>query len=88
MLENEILLLLKNISPRINNYLQEKKILMYISQVFFDSTLNNKDQLGFEIITEKALEKIKYNGKQNVIFPSLYGNSLDYTLLAMFGRGR
>ena len=57
------------------------------SQVFFDSTLNNKDQLGFEIITEKALEQINYNGKQNVIFPSLYGNSLDYTLLSMFGRG-
>lgn len=56
------------------------------SQVFFDSTLNNKDQLGFEKVTEKALEKIQYDGKQKLIFPSLYGNSLDYTLLAMFGR--
>lgn len=34
------------------------------SQMFFDSTLNNKDQIGFETITEKALKRINYDGTQ------------------------
>lgn len=56
------------------------------SQMFFDCTLNNKDQIGFETITEKALKRINYDGTQKIIFPSLYGDNLEYTLLAMFGR--
>lgn len=56
------------------------------SQMFFDSTLCNKDQLGFGKITEKGLNYIKYDGKKRLIFPALYGQSLEYTLLAMFGR--
>lgn len=52
---------------------------------FMDAGIYNRDYLGFEKVLEEAMDDIDYDLTKAIVFPAIYRNKIEYTLLGYIG---
>lgn len=52
---------------------------------FMDAGVYNREYLGFEKVLEEALRDIDYDLTKAIVFPAIYRNKIEYTLLGYIG---
>lgn len=65
-------------------FLEDKDVDLETGQ-FMDSGMYNREYIGFERALEEAFADIDYDLTKAIVFPAIYRNKIEYTLLGYIG---